>query len=76
MGAGGIVEAGAKVSDSVLLPGVRVREGAEIYSSIVGKHVVIGRESRVSEFSIIGHDVVLADREQIVAGRIRDGAIN
>lgn len=74
VGADGIVEAGAKVSDSVLLPGVRVCEGAEIYSSIVGKHAVIGRESRVSEFSIIGHDVVLAEREHIVAGRIRDGA--
>lgn len=74
IGAGGIVESGARVLDSVLLPGARVCEGAEIYSSIVGKNAVIGRETRVSEFSIIGHDVVLADREQIVAGRIRDGA--
>jgi mannose-1-phosphate guanylyltransferase len=74
IGAGGIVEAGAKVSDSVLLPGVQVHEGAEVYSSIVGNHAVIGRESRVSEFSIIGHGVVISDRRQIVAGRIPDGA--
>jgi glucose-1-phosphate adenylyltransferase len=74
VGAGGIVEAGGKVTDSVLLPGARVCEGAEVYSSIVGKNATIGRNCRVSEFSIIDNDVVLAEREKVVAGRIRDGA--
>lgn len=74
VGAGAIVEPGAKVSDSVLLPGARVCEGAEVYSSIVGKKAIIGRDSRVSEFSIIDNGVVLADRDKVVAGRIRDGA--
>jgi acyl-[acyl carrier protein]--UDP-N-acetylglucosamine O-acyltransferase len=51
-----------------------VCEGAEVYSSIVGKKAIIGRDSRVSEFSIIDNGVVLADRDKVVAGRIRDGA--
>ena len=37
VGAGGIVETGAKVSDSVLLPARGVCEGAEVASSIVGE---------------------------------------
>jgi mannose-1-phosphate guanylyltransferase len=74
VGAGGIVEAGGKVTDSVLLPGARVCGGAEVYSSIVGKNATIGRNCRISEFSIIDNDVVLADGEKVVAGRIRNGA--
>jgi glucose-1-phosphate adenylyltransferase len=70
IGAGGIVETGATVSDSVLLPGARVCEGAEVLSSIVGEHAVIGRQSRVSDLSIIGHQMTLGDHEKVVAGRI------
>jgi mannose-1-phosphate guanylyltransferase len=71
VGAGAVVEGGAKVSYSVLFPGARVREGAVVDSSIVGKRAVVGSGSSISELSIIDDDVVIAEGEQIVTGRIR-----
>jgi glucose-1-phosphate adenylyltransferase len=39
--AGVLVEAGAEVSDSVLLPGVRIGKGAVVRGAILDKNVVV-----------------------------------
>jgi glucose-1-phosphate adenylyltransferase len=39
--AGVLVEAGAEVSDSVLLPGVRIGKGAIVRGAILDKNVVV-----------------------------------
>ena len=40
---------GAKVIDSVLMPGVLVEEGAEVYKAIVDEGVVIRAKSKINE---------------------------
>ncbi len=44
---GAYVGSGAKVVDSVLMPGARLEDGAEVYKAIVGERAVVGANAAV-----------------------------
>lgn len=57
LGCGCIIGPRAVVRNSVLWDGVRLEEGAIVEGAIIASNAVIGREARVLEGSVIGHDV-------------------
>lgn len=59
-----IIEKGAVVQDSILLPGARVMSNAKVYRSIMGEHSVVdtkttlGSKAKNSEITLIGDNEV------------------
>ncbi len=51
---GCVIEAGARVTRSVLLPGVRVASQAVVEDSIIGEGAIIGTRSCVAKVSVVG----------------------
>lgn len=67
VGAGAVVEPGAVLEDSVLLPGARVERDAHLVRSVLGHEAVAGRGARLT-------DTVLGDGQLAPAGQRLDGA--
>ena len=67
VGAGSVIEAGARVDGSVLFDGVRVGAGARVSASVLGRGVRIG-ESVVIDGAVIGEDVSVASGNELRAG--------
>jgi glucose-1-phosphate adenylyltransferase len=68
---GVVVEPGAVVRDSVLLPGARVMAGAHVVRSVVDDGVVIGRNAVVGgdrDVTLVGLRVRVAEGQVISAG--------
>ncbi len=70
-----VVEPGATVRDSVLLPGARVMAGAHVVRSVIDDGVVIGRNARVggdgsgdNDVALVGLRVRVPDGQVIAAG--------
>jgi mannose-1-phosphate guanylyltransferase len=67
VGAGAVVDAGARLEASVLLPGVRVCAGAVVEGSVVGEGAVVEQGAHVVRGSMVG------DGEVVEAGSHLDG---
>ncbi len=72
LSAGVVVEKGAQVIDSVIMPFARVRKGAVVRRSIVAESAVIGEDARVGEetgnIAVIGNNVQLPQGAVLLAG--------
>ena len=59
-----IIEKGAVVQDSILLPGARVMSNAKVYRSIMGEHSVVetkttlGSKAKNADITLIGDNEV------------------
>lgn len=60
LGANSSVGARAVVRDSVIWDDVTIEEGAIVEGAIIASRVRIGREARVLEGSVVGHDTIIA----------------
>jgi mannose-1-phosphate guanylyltransferase len=70
IGAGAVVDEGAVVVDSVLLPGALVAAYAAVRGSVVGPGAVIGEGASVTGCSVIGAGVKVEPGSNIVAARL------
>jgi glucose-1-phosphate adenylyltransferase len=69
-----VIEDGATVSDSVLLPGARVAAKAKVEGSIVGPSATIGQRCTVSGVSVIGAGAVIASGTSLDGERYPSGS--
>jgi len=67
VGAGSVIEAGARVDGSVLFDRVRVGAGARVSASVLGRGARIGA-SVVLDRAVIGDDVNVASGNELRAG--------
>ncbi|MFC2376843.1 MAG: glucose-1-phosphate adenylyltransferase, partial [Lancefieldella sp.] len=64
-----VIEAGARVVDSVLLPGAHVKAGAQVVRAIMGENstveenVHVGSVDQTKDTAVIGNDVVVGRGE-------------
>jgi mannose-1-phosphate guanylyltransferase len=65
-----VVEARARVTRSVLLPGVRVCAGAVVEDSIVGEGVVVGQRTSITGVTVVGDRVEIADDTSLCGERV------
>ncbi len=70
MGAGSVIERGAVVEGSVLLPGVHVDRGASVTGSILGRNAVVAEDCVVSALTVVGDDEVLGRGVQLSEARV------
>jgi glucose-1-phosphate adenylyltransferase len=66
-----VVERGATVVDSILLPGCRVRAGARVERAIVDDNVVVGRDAQVGgadAITLLGRRVEIEEGSTVKAG--------
>ena len=73
IGAGGVVESGAVVERSVLLPGVVVSAGAVVRDSMIGEGAVIGIGASLSALTVVGDRGQVDAGVALVAGRVPPG---
>jgi ADP-glucose pyrophosphorylase len=74
VGAGAVVEDGASVVASVLLPGARVASKATVEGSIVGLGAIVGQRCTVHAISVIGAGAVTASGTVINGERVTAGS--
>ncbi|MFN8050831.1 MAG: NDP-sugar synthase [Acidimicrobiales bacterium] len=74
VGAGAEIGAGATVDDSIVMSGARIGAGAEVCGSIIGRSAVVGAGCKVTDGSVVGHTVTLADGDALVAGTAPDAS--
>lgn len=60
-----IIEEGAKIKDSVLLPGSKIESKVTIEKSIIGENCLIKNSSIISVGSILGNNTIITDFSQI-----------
>jgi glucose-1-phosphate adenylyltransferase len=68
----------AVVEDSVILPNTRISSGAKIKNSIVGRNVIIEKDSQIGlenedqdlKITVIGDDEVIPEASNIKAGMV------
>ena len=68
----------AVVEDSVVLPNTRISSGSEIKNSVVGRNVIVEKDSKVGiesesderEITVIGDDEVIPENSNIKAGMV------
>lgn len=72
VGPGAVVEAGARVTGSVLLAGAVVEAGARVVGSVLGPGAVV-RASAVVEGSVLGDHVVVEGDQHLVNVRLPEG---
>ncbi|MGH3579324.1 MAG: hypothetical protein ACRDU0_17435, partial [Mycobacterium sp.] len=73
IGAGAVVEEGATVIRSVLLPGARVAARATVEGSVIGPWAIVGQRCAIHPLSVVGAGAVTAsgtvvDGERVAAG--------
>lgn len=61
IGAGVVVEAGARLVDSVIMDGVTVGSGAVVERSIVGAGSTIAPAARLRDLSVVGYDQIVGE---------------
>ena len=69
MGESCVIEADARVDDSVLWDGVRVGAGAEVRRSVLASGVTVGAGA-VLERAVVAHGAVIAAGERLAPGAI------
>ena len=72
LSAGVVVEEGAQVADSVIMPFARIKKNAVVRRSIVAESAVIGENARVGEdtgkIAVVGTNIQLAEGSVLLAG--------
>ena len=72
LSAGVVVEEGAQVVDSVIMPFARIKKNAVVHRSIVAENAVIGENARVGEgtggIAVVGTNVQLPEGAVLPAG--------
>ena len=72
LSAGVVVEEGAQVIDSVIMPFARIKKNAVVCRSIVAESAVIGENARVGEdtgkIAVVGTNIQLAEGSVLLAG--------
>lgn len=74
IGRGAVVEEGASVARSVILPRAVVRAGATVRDSIVGARAQVGPGAVVEAGSVVGDAVVVATDSHLTGARVPEGA--
>jgi mannose-1-phosphate guanylyltransferase len=72
VGAGAVVSGGARVEDSVLLPGVRVYRAAVIDGSVVGEGAIVAEGAHVLCGSVVGDGEVVGRGAHLAGERVPD----
>jgi mannose-1-phosphate guanylyltransferase len=72
VGAGAVVSGGARVVDSVLLPGVRVCSAAVIDGSVVGEGAIVAEGAHVLRGSVVGDGEVVGRGAHLAGERVPD----
>ncbi len=67
------VEAGATVSDSLVLPGAVIRAGSVVSNAIIGPRVTVEAGAVVEDGSVIGDDVVVRAGTRVSGQRVPEG---
>ena len=66
------VEAGARVIDSVIMPGACIKAGAQVVRAIVSENAVVGAGARVGEeqglIAVVGQGAVVPENAVVAAG--------
>jgi mannose-1-phosphate guanylyltransferase len=70
VGAGAVIEAGAQVSCSVLLPGARVGAGAVVERSVLGEAAEVAPGAQVTDYSVIGDSAVVERDARLGGARV------
>lgn len=70
LGEGAVVEAGARVEGSVLLPGARIGRDAVLADSVLGQGAVVEAGASVTDGSVIGDSEVVAAGTQLGGVRV------
>ena len=70
VGVGSCIAAGARVVESVLLPGCRVGAGAVVERSLVGRGAVIGPGARLDDLTVVGDGTEVAAGAVLRAARV------
>jgi NDP-sugar pyrophosphorylase family protein len=65
-----VVERGAHVENSVLLPGARVGVGAQVVGSILGHDCVVGAGCELSPVTVVGDDVEVPEGTRLADARV------
>ena len=73
IGAGAVVEEGASVTGSVLLPGARVASKATVEGSVIGPDAIVGQRCVIHALSVIGAGAVTASGTVIDGQRVPAG---
>ena len=72
LSSGVVVEEGAQVIDSVIMPGARIEKGAVVRRAIVAENAVVSADAVVGEGSgliaVVGQDTVVPNGARIAAG--------
>ena len=72
---GDIVEEGAEVVDSVIMPGSRICKGAKVYRAIIAENVVIGENAVVGapdgEIAVVGNNTSVPQGDTVQPGEQR-----
>ncbi len=72
---GVVVEEGAEVVDSVIMPGTRICAGAKVYRAIVAENVVIGKNAIVGtadgEIAVVGNNTTVPAGDTVNPGEQR-----
>jgi mannose-1-phosphate guanylyltransferase len=72
VGARAVVAGGARVENSVLLPGVRVCSAAVIDRSVVGEEAVVAEGAHVLRGSVVGDGEVVRRGARVIGERVPD----
>ena len=70
IGARAVVERGAEVENSVLLPGARVGAGARVAGSILGYGAVVAEGCELSPITVVGDEFEVPPGERLVDARV------
>ncbi len=72
LSSGSVVEKGAQVIDSVIMPGARIEEGAIVRRAIVAENAWVGRNAQVGEpqglIAVVGQGARVPSGSQVKAG--------
>ena len=72
LSSGVIVEEGAQVIDSVIMPGAKIEKGAVVRRAIVAENAVVSKDAQVGEgeglIAVVGQDAVVPCGAQVKAG--------
>ena len=72
LSSGAIVDEGAQVIDSVIMPGARIEKGAVVRRAIVAENAVVSANARVGEeeglIAVVGQDAVVPENVVVTAG--------
>ena len=78
LSSGAVIEEGAKILSSVIMPGARVCAGAVVDHAIIAENAVVGKNAVVGEktgkIAVVGANVTVPEGEKVLSGEQYTGA--